>query len=102
MQIGSSSPAVVDRVGTTISRLTPAPVAAVMVVTGGVVDRYRRLRKERDHGAVSIETAIIVGVLIVAAVSIAAVIYALYQKYRGGLKDSDKDYKMPKPDGADK
>ncbi|MFF7246166.1 FeoB-associated Cys-rich membrane protein [Embleya sp. NPDC008237] len=97
MQTGSSSPAVLDRVETAVHRLAPAPIAFVLMVTGGVVDRYRRLRKERDHGAVSIETAIIVAVLIVAAVSIAAVIYAMYQKYQKGLKDSDKDYKEPKP-----
>ncbi|MYS84182.1 hypothetical protein [Embleya scabrispora] len=97
MQTGSSSPAVLDRVETAVHRLAPAPIAFVLIVTGGVVDRYRRLRKERDHGAVSIETAIIVAVLIVAAVSIAAVIYAMYQKYQKNLKDSDKDYKAPAP-----
>ncbi|MET7297519.1 FeoB-associated Cys-rich membrane protein [Embleya sp. NPDC005575] len=97
MQTGSSSPAVLDRVETAVHRLAPTPIAFVLIVTGGVVDRYRRLRKERDHGAVSIETAIIVAVLIVAAVSIAAVIYAMYKKYQKDLDESDTKYEKPVP-----
>ncbi|MFE3197454.1 hypothetical protein ACWGR4_01400 [Embleya sp. NPDC055664] len=97
MSTGSSSPAVLDRVETAVHRVAPAPVAFVLVVTGGLVDRYRRLRKERDHGAVSIETAIIVAVLMVAAVSIAAVIYTMYKKYQDGLKKSDDKYVPPAP-----
>ncbi|MEU0935496.1 MULTISPECIES: hypothetical protein [unclassified Embleya] len=97
MQTGSSSPAVLDRAESALHRLAPAPIAFVLMVTGGVVDRYRRLRKERDHGAVSIETAIIVAVLIVAAVSIAGVIYAMYQKYQKDLDNSDSKYQEPKP-----
>ncbi|OPC80462.1 hypothetical protein B4N89_05425 [Embleya scabrispora] len=97
MSTGSSSPAVLDRVETAVHRVAPAPVAFVLVVTGGLVDRYRRLRKERDHGAVSIETAIIVAVLIVAAVSIAAVIITMYKKYRDDLKTSDDKYEKPDP-----
>ncbi|MFI6977967.1 hypothetical protein ACIBSV_05175 [Embleya sp. NPDC050154] len=97
MQIGSSSPAVLDRVETAVHKLAPAPIAFVLIVTGGVVDRYRRLRKERDHGAVSIETAIIVAVLMVAAVSVAAVIYTMYKKYQDGLKKSDDKYQEPVP-----
>ncbi|WP_406280867.1 hypothetical protein [Embleya sp. NBC_00896] len=75
--------------------LTPASLAFVLAVTGGLVDRYRRLRKERDHGAVSIETAIIVAVLIAAAIAISVAIIAMYKKYRDGLNTSDDKYTPP-------
>ncbi|MYW05842.1 hypothetical protein [Streptomyces sp. SID3343] len=95
MRNGKSTTAFVDTVESKIQAITPSSLAFVLMLTGGVTARYRRLRKERDHGAVSIEAAIIMAVLIAAAVAIAAVVITLWNHYQGQLEKSDNNYKGP-------
>jgi hypothetical protein len=95
MRNGKSTTAFVDTVESKIQAIAPASLTFVLTLTGGLTDRYRRLRKERDHGAVSIEAAIIMAVLIAAAVAIAAVVITLWKHYQGQLDKSDNNYKGP-------
>jgi UDP-N-acetylmuramyl pentapeptide phosphotransferase/UDP-N-acetylglucosamine-1-phosphate transferase len=98
MRNGKSTTAFVDTVESKIQAITPASLAFVLTLTGGLADRYRRLRKERDNGAVSIEAAIIMAVLIAAAVAIAAVVIKLWSHYQDQLDKSDNNYKGPNQD----
>lgn len=85
----------VEAVEERIKGFAPTSVAFMLTVTGGVVARYRRLHKENDRGAVSIEAAIIMAVLIAAAVAIAGVVLVMWNKYQTSLENSDNNWKEP-------
>jgi len=95
MSNGKSPTDVMGAVEERVRAFAPTSVAFMLTVTGGIVSRCRRLQKENDRGAVSIEAAIIMAVLIAAAVAIAAVVITLWDTYEGKLDDSDDNYQDP-------
>jgi len=95
MRNGKSPTDVMDAVEERVRGFAPTSIAFMLTVTGGLVARYRRLQKENDRGAVSIEAAIIMAVLIAAAVAIAGAVILLWNKYQTSLEKSDDKYTEP-------